>query len=69
MKKRFTEDQIIGFVRETEAGLAVAEPCLMHGFSEASHYLWRSKFDGMNESDAKIYCGLKITPRALPSPI
>jgi putative transposase len=53
VKKRFTEEQIIGFLREAEAGLAVAELCRRHGFSEASHYLWRSKFGGMNVSDAK----------------
>ena len=53
MKKRFTEEQIIGFLREVEAGLAVAELCRRHGFSEASYYLWRSKFGGMNVSDAK----------------
>lgn len=51
MKKRFTEEQIIGFLREAEAGLAVAELCRRHGFSEASYYLWRSKFGGMNVSD------------------
>ena len=53
MKKRFTEEQIIGFLREAKAGLAVAELCRRHGFSEASYYLWRSKFGGMNVSDAK----------------
>ncbi|CAM8635890.1 Transposase IS3/IS911family [Comamonadaceae bacterium] len=53
MKKRFTEEQIIGFLREAEEGLAVAELCRRHGFSEASYYLWRSKFGGMNVSDAK----------------
>ncbi len=53
MKKRFTEEQIIGFLREAQAGLAVAELCRRHGFSEASYYLWRSKFGGMNVSDAK----------------
>jgi len=53
VKKRFTEEQIIDFLREAEAGLAVAELCRRHGFSEASYYLWRSKFGGMNVSDAK----------------
>ena len=47
------EEQIIGFLRDAEAGLAVAELCRRHGFSEASYYLWRSKFGGMNVSDAK----------------
>lgn len=53
MKKRYTEEQIIGFLRETEAGLPVAELCRRHGFSEASYYLWRRKFGGMSVSDAK----------------
>ena len=53
MKKRFAEAQIIGFLRETEAGLPVKNLCRRHGFSEASYYLWRSKFGGMSVSDAK----------------
>ena len=53
MKKRFSEEQIIGFLREAESGRPVAELCRRHGFSEASYYLWRSKFGGMSVSDAK----------------
>lgn len=53
MKKRFTEEQIIGFLREAESGLSVADLCRRHGFSEASYYLWRNKFGGMSVSDAK----------------
>ena len=53
MKKRFTEAQIIGFLREAEAGLAVKELCRRHGFSEASYYLWRSKYGGLSVFDAK----------------
>ena len=53
MKKRFTEEQIIGFLREADAGMAIKELCRRHGFSEASYYLWRSKFGGMNVSEAK----------------
>jgi putative transposase len=53
MKKRFTEEQIIGFLGEAEAGLTVKELCRRHGFSEASYYLWRSKFGGMSVSDAR----------------
>ncbi len=53
MKKRFTEEQIIGFLREAEAGMPIAELCRKYGFSEASYYLWRSKFGGMSVSDAK----------------
>ena len=50
MKKRFSEGQIIGFLREAEAGVLVKDLCRRHGFSEASYYLWRSKFGGMNVS-------------------
>lgn len=53
MKKRFTEEQIIGFLREADIGVSVKELCRRHGFSEASYYLWRSKFGGMDVSDAK----------------
>ena len=53
MKKRFTEGQIVGFLREADAGVAVKDLCRKHGFSEASCYLWRSKFGGMSVSDAK----------------
>ena len=53
MKKRFSEAQIIGFLREAEAGVPVKQVCRQHGFSEASYYLWRSKFGGMTVSDAK----------------
>lgn len=53
MKKRYTEEQIIGFLREADSGLAVKELCRKHGFSEASYYLWRGKFGGMDVSDAK----------------
>ncbi len=52
-KKRYTEEQIIGFLREADAGVAVKDLCRKHGFSEASYYLWRSKFGGMDVSDAK----------------
>lgn len=52
-KKRYTEEQIIGFLREADAGVSVKDLCRKHGFSEASYYLWRSKFGGMDVSDAK----------------
>ena len=53
VKKRFTEAQIIGFLKEAEHGVPVKELCRRHGFSDASFYLWRSKFGGMDVSDAK----------------
>ena len=53
MKKRFSDQQIIGFLREAEAGMAIKELCRRHGFSEGSYYVWRSKFGGMGVADAK----------------
>ena len=53
MKKRFSEAQIIGFLKEAESGVPVKELCRKHGFSDASFYTWRSKFGGMDVSDAK----------------
>ena len=53
MKKRYTEEQIIGFLREAETGVAVKELCRRHGFSEASYYLWKSKFGGMSIPEAR----------------
>ena len=52
-KKRYTEEQIIGFLREADAGVPVKDLCRKHGFSEASYYLWRSKFGGLDVSDAR----------------
>jgi putative transposase len=60
MKKGFTEAQIVGFLREADAGVAVKELCRKHGFSEGSYYLWRSKFGGMSVSDAKRLKELEI---------
>ena len=49
MKKRFSEEQIIGFLREADKGVPVKELCRRHGFSDASYYLWRSKYGGMDK--------------------
>lgn len=53
MKKRFTEEQIIGFLKQAEAGVSVKELCRQHGFSDGSFYTWRAKFGGMSVPDAK----------------
>ncbi len=53
MKKRFTEEQLIGFLKEAQAGVSVPDLCRKHGFSDASFYNWRAKFGGMEVSDAK----------------
>lgn len=52
-KKRFSEEQIIGILREAQAGVAVKELCRKYGFSDATFYNWRSKYGGMEVSDAK----------------
>jgi len=53
MKKRFNEEQIIGFLKEAASGISVKELCRKYGFSDASFYKWRSKYGGMNVPDAK----------------
>jgi putative transposase len=53
MKKRFIEEQIIGFLQEAYAGLPNKELCRKHGFSEPSYYAWKAKFGGMSVSDAQ----------------
>ncbi len=52
-KKRFTEEQIIRVLKESEAGAKTAELCRKHGISEATFYAWRSKYGGMEVSDAR----------------
>lgn len=53
MKKRFTEEQIIGILKEAEAGMKVVELCRKHGISDATYYSWKAKFGGMTVSDAQ----------------
>ena len=53
MKNRFTEAQIIGVLKETEAGMKVAEICRKYGISEVTYYNWKAKFGGMTVSDAQ----------------
>ena len=52
-KSRFTEEQILGFLRQAEAGLPVKEVCRQGGFSDATFYKWRAKYGGMQATDAK----------------
>ena len=51
-RSRFTEEQIIGIVKEQEGGLPTAEVCRKHGISHASFYKYKAKFGGMDVSDA-----------------
>jgi len=52
-RSRFTEEQIIGILREQEAGVATAEVCRRHGVSTATFYKWKAKFGGMDVSEAR----------------
>src|SRR5260221_14698868 len=52
-KSRFTEEQIIGALKEHSAGLSTTELCRKHGISDATMYKWRSRYGGMEISDAR----------------
>lgn len=52
-RKRFTEEQIIGILKEHEAGISVSDLCRKHGVSDASIYNWKAKYGGMDVSEAK----------------
>jgi len=52
-RSRFTEEQIIGILKEHAAGLSAGELCRKHGISDATFYKWRSKYGGMEVSEAK----------------
>jgi putative transposase len=53
MKKRLSEEQIIGILKEQEGGLKTRDLCRRHGISEATFYNWKSKYGGMDVSEAQ----------------
>ena len=53
MKKRFSEEQIIGVLKEAEAGKKTSDLCRQHGITEQTFYRWKAKYRGMELSDAK----------------
>jgi putative transposase len=58
-RKRFTEEQIIGVLREQEAGAKTGDLARKHGVSEATLYNWKAKFGGMDVSDARLLKALE----------
>ncbi len=59
MKNRFTEAQIIGILKQTEAGAKVAEICRQHGIADTTYYSWKAKFGGMTVSEAVRFKALE----------
>src|SRR5262249_49807629 len=56
---RFTEEQIIGILREQEAGVKTADVCRKHGISSATFYKWKAKYGGLEVTDARRLKGLE----------
>ena len=64
-KSRFTEEQIVGVLKEAEAGQKVETVCRKHGISDATFYKWRSRYGGMEVSDARKLKALEDENRKL----
>lgn len=64
-KSRFTEEQIIGILKEHEAGAKTQELCRRHGISGATFFKWKAKFGGLEASDAKRLRALEDENRRL----
>lgn len=65
MKKRFSEEQIIGILKESEAGKKTSDICRQYGISDATFYNWKAKYGGMDVSDAKRLKALEEENRKL----
>ena len=57
---RFSQEQIIGILKQGEAGVKVTDLCRQHGISDHTYYRWKSKFGGMEVSEAKRRCHLRL---------
>lgn len=64
-RNRYTEEQIIGILKEVEAGMKVADTCRKYGMSQWTLYTWRKKYQGMSVSDAKKLKSLEEENRRL----
>jgi len=65
MKRRYTDEQIIGILKEDEAGITARELCRKHGMSDATFYKWKAKFSGMEVSEARRLRALEDENRKL----
>lgn len=65
MKRRYTDEQIIGILKEHEAGLTAKELCRKYGMSDATFYKWKSKFSGMEVNEARRLRDLEDENRRL----
>ncbi len=63
--KRFTEEQIIGILKQAQSGMKIVDLCRLHGISDATFYNWRSKYGGMEVSEAKRLKNLETENRKL----
>ncbi len=64
-RSRYTEEQIIGILKQHQAGLGAKDLCRKHGISDATFYKWRSKYGGMEVSDARKLRALEDENRKL----
>jgi putative transposase len=62
---RFSEEQIIGILKQAQAGMKIVDLCRMHGISDVTFYKWRSKYGGLEVSEAKRLRSLEIENRKL----
>ena len=64
-RKRYSQEQIIGILKEGESGVATPELCRRHGISEGTYYRWKAKFGGMDVTDAARLKALEEENRRL----
>ena len=64
-QSRFTEEQIIGVLKEAEGGMKTAEVCRKHGISDATYYKWKAKYGGLEVSEARRLRSLEEENRRL----
>ena len=65
MKRRFTDEQVIGILKEHEAGITAKDLCRKHGMSDATFYKWKAKFSGQEVNEARRLRDLEDENRKL----